>query len=86
MGNGIVERLEAIWSTASVGQDKFFQMELTIETDITCPHCGEVFPLQIDTSQREQSLIEDCTVCCRPITLTIQCRPGEVESVSESEG
>jgi phage terminase large subunit GpA-like protein len=61
-------------------------MELTIETEITCPHCGEVFPLQIDTSQREQSLIEDCTVCCRPIALTIQCRPGEVLSVSEGEG
>jgi Cysteine-rich CPXCG len=61
-------------------------MELTIETEITCPHCGEVFPLQIDTSQREQSLIEDCTVCCRPIALTIRCRPGEVLSVSEHEG
>jgi hypothetical protein len=61
-------------------------MELTVETEITCPHCGEVFPLQIDTSQREQLLIEDCTVCCRPIALTIRCTPGEIESVSESEG
>jgi hypothetical protein len=61
-------------------------MQLTIETEITCPHCGEVFPMQIDTSQREQSLIEDCTVCCRPIALTIQCRPGEVLSVSEAAG
>jgi hypothetical protein len=61
-------------------------MELTVETEITCPHCGEVFPMQIDTSQREQSLIEDCTVCCRPIALTIQCCPGEVLSVSEGEG
>jgi hypothetical protein len=61
-------------------------MELTVETEITCPHCGEVFPLQIDTSQREQTLIEDCTVCCRPIVLTIQCRPGAVLSVSEGDG
>jgi phage terminase large subunit GpA-like protein len=61
-------------------------MELTVETEITCPHCGEVFPMQIDTSQREQSLIEDCTVCCRPIALTIQCRPGEVLSVAEAAG
>jgi hypothetical protein len=60
-------------------------MEITVEAEITCPHCGEVFPLQIDTSQREQSLIEDCTVCCRPISLTIRCRPGEIESVSESD-
>jgi hypothetical protein len=59
-------------------------MELTVETQISCPHCGETFPLQVDTSQHEQSLIEDCTVCCRPISLTIQCRPGEVESVLET--
>jgi Cysteine-rich CPXCG len=53
-------------------------MELIVETEITCPHCGESFPLEIDTSQPEQSLIEDCTVCCRPISLTIRCRPGVI--------
>jgi hypothetical protein len=56
-------------------------MELVIETEITCPHCGEVFPLQIDTSQSEQLLIEDCSVCCRPITLTVRCQPGVVDSL-----
>lgn len=60
-------------------------MELTVETEVACPHCGESFPLQVDTSQREQFLIEDCSVCCRPISLTIRCRPGEIESVSEGE-
>jgi hypothetical protein len=56
-------------------------MELTRETDIVCPHCGESFPLEVDTSQSEQTLIEDCSVCCRPITLTIVCQPGEVLDV-----
>jgi hypothetical protein len=56
-------------------------MELTRETEIVCPHCGEPFPLQIDTSQSDQTLIEDCSVCCRPITLTIVCQPGEVLDV-----
>lgn len=56
-------------------------MELLVETEISCPHCGESFPLQIDTSLRAQSLIEDCSVCCRPITLNIQCRPGEIVDV-----
>jgi hypothetical protein len=60
-------------------------MELIRETEIVCPHCGESFALQIDTSESEQSLIEDCTVCCRPISLTICCRPGEIESVSEAD-
>jgi hypothetical protein len=31
-------------------------------------------------------LIEDCSVYCRPIALTIRCRPGEIESVSEASG
>jgi hypothetical protein len=53
-------------------------MELIVEAEIVCPDCGQGFPLEIDTSQPEQSLIEDCTVCCRPINLRIRCRPGEV--------
>jgi phage terminase large subunit GpA-like protein len=53
-------------------------VDFIIEGEITCPHCGETFPLQIDTSQREQSMIEDCTVCCRPINLTIRSEPGAI--------
>jgi hypothetical protein len=57
-------------------------MELIVETEIVCPHCGEQFALEIDTSQPDQSLIEDCTVCCRPINLLIRCRPGEIVDVA----
>jgi hypothetical protein len=59
-------------------------MELITQTDVTCPYCGESFPLEIDTSQAEQTLIEDCTICCRPITLTIRCRPGVIVDLSEA--
>jgi hypothetical protein len=61
-------------------------MQFLVETEVTCAHCGEVFPLQVETSESEQSLIEDCTVCCRPINLTIRCRNGEVIDVSCSGG
>ena len=57
-------------------------MDLIAETEITCPHCGEIFPIQIDTSQPEQTLIEDCSVCCRPINLVVRSRPGEIVDVS----
>jgi len=57
-------------------------MDLITKTEITCPHCGEIFPMQIDTSELEQTLIEDCAVCCRPITLTIRCRPGTIVALS----
>ena len=53
-------------------------MQLIVETEVTCPHCGEPFPLQIDTSQAEQTLIEDCAICCRPMDLTLRCEPGVI--------
>jgi hypothetical protein len=59
-------------------------MELIAPAEITCPYCAQVFALEIDTSQPEQTLIEDCTVCCRPITLTIRCQPGVIVDLSES--
>ncbi len=61
-------------------------MALLIEADIPCPHCGEVFPLSIDTSQGDHAMIEDCSVCCRPIQLDVQCEPGEVVDVQISSG
>ena len=57
-------------------------MELIVETQISCPHCGETFPFNVDTSLAEQSLVEDCTVCCRPINIAIYCRPGELLDVT----
>ncbi|MCG7983314.1 MAG: CPXCG motif-containing cysteine-rich protein [Candidatus Thiodiazotropha lotti] len=40
-----------------------------------CPYCGEKIEALVDRSIPEQSYIEDCTVCCRPITLQISCEP-----------
>ncbi len=39
---------------------------------ICCPYCGENIELLVDLSIDEQDYIEDCEVCCRPITLTIK--------------
>lgn len=57
-------------------------MEIIVQTEVPCPHCGEAFPIQVDTSQPEQSLIEDCAICCRPLSLTIRCRPGLIVDLS----
>lgn len=56
-------------------------MELLLETHIDCPYCGERIVLAIDSSQADQQLIEDCSVCCRPINLHIRCNPGELETI-----
>jgi hypothetical protein len=53
-----------------------------METETECPFCGETFTIVVDTSVDEQSYIEDCYVCCRPIQFTITCADGEVMSVN----
>ncbi|MEW8563562.1 MAG: CPXCG motif-containing cysteine-rich protein, partial [Candidatus Thiodiazotropha sp.] len=34
------------------------------------------------TSEPQQEIIEDCPVCCRPITLRLSCIPGEFLEIS----
>lgn len=40
-------------------------------TTISCPYCGEAIELLIDDSAGDQHYIEDCQVCCRPITISV---------------
>jgi hypothetical protein len=34
-----------------------------------CPYCGEEISMVLDPSVSDQSYIEDCEVCCRPIEI-----------------
>ena len=38
-----------------------------MEHFFTCPHCWEQISVLLDTSVKEQTYVEDCEVCCRPI-------------------
>ena len=38
---------------------------------IQCPYCGEPLEVLVDWSIRTQEYVEDCQVCCKPITLSI---------------
>lgn len=51
------------------------------DSQIQCPHCGESMWVEIDPSGTDrQEYIEDCQVCCKPITLRITRNPeGEFE-------
>ena len=46
-------------------------MTLLGSSVINCPYCGEAIELVIDPSVAEQEYIEDCEVCCRPISLIV---------------
>lgn len=55
------------------------------ETIVDCPACGESMAIDVDTTAGgEQSYYQDCPVCCRPMEVYVQCRPGEIVSISVS--
>lgn len=49
---------------------------------IDCPYCGETIEILLDPSLPEQSYIEDCQVCCRPITLHVSVHADGVAQVT----
>jgi len=55
---------------SSPTMDRALSFELS-EKEISCPYCGESVSLLVDESISDQSYIEDCEVCCRPIQLDV---------------
>jgi Cysteine-rich CPXCG len=49
--------------------------------EVICPHCGESILLFLDLSVEEQSYIEDCSVCCQPMTVSCSAADGELQSL-----
>lgn len=59
-------------------------MQLLQGRAATCPHCWERIELTLDLSVPEQSYIEDCPVCCRPMAVSYTTADGEcIELVVE---
>ncbi|WP_269620730.1 CPXCG motif-containing cysteine-rich protein [Zhongshania sp. BJYM1] len=36
-----------------------------------CPYCGEAIELLVDASAGDDQYIEDCEVCCRPMSIVL---------------
>ena len=52
------------------------------ENTISCPYCGELIDVLIESSEVDQEYIEDCQVCCRPILFTVTISNGGEPIVS----
>lgn len=39
---------------------------------IDCPYCGEPIEILLEPGDEAQRYVEDCQVCCRSITVTVQ--------------
>lgn len=46
-------------------------MNELLETDISCPYCGEQISVVVEVLDENQEYIEDCQVCCRPIVFSV---------------
>jgi hypothetical protein len=38
---------------------------------VLCPYCGETVEIEVDCSVARQEYIEDCTVCCKPMVVSV---------------
>lgn len=43
---------------------------MEIEHFFTCPYCWQQISVVLDLSVDDQSYIEDCEICCRPIQIS----------------
>ena len=46
--------------------------------EVCCPFCGEPFVVLLDEIDGMQSLITDCEICCRPMTVSAELANGDV--------
>jgi len=63
-------------------------MDRLEQETIVCPYCGESIDVLVDCSAGHQEYVEDCSVCCRPITIRIEIEEGDlvgVEARAENE-
>ena len=63
-------------------------MDRLEQETIVCPYCGESIDVLVDCSAGHQEYVEDCSVCCRPITIRVEIEEGDlvgVEARAENE-
>jgi hypothetical protein len=53
---------------------------LNEDYDFLCPYCGSVNALMAD-QLLESRILQDCEVCCRPITITVRTQGGKVVEI-----
>jgi hypothetical protein len=44
----------------------------------TCPYCWQQISMVLDLSVGEQTYVEDCEVCCRPIRIAYAAEDSEL--------
>lgn len=58
---------------------------MEIEHFFTCPYCWQTVSMILDLSIAEQSYVEDCEVCCRPIQINYAAEDFELMNFSADD-
>lgn len=53
--------------------------------EVTCPACWETIEITLDLSAGSQTYSEDCSVCCRPMTVRLWVSDDQTEHTVEVE-
>jgi hypothetical protein len=48
---------------------------------VQCPYCWETIEVVVDCSVDEQEYTEDCSVCCRPMIISIYIDDGQLQGI-----
>ncbi|MAD12102.1 MAG: CPXCG motif-containing cysteine-rich protein [Flavobacteriaceae bacterium] len=51
-----------------------------IEHFFQCPYCWEEISMLLDASINQSNYIEDCEVCCNPISINFSSSSNHIES------
>ena len=57
-------------------------MQALVTVPIHCAFCGEPIEILVDCSVEQQSYVEDCQVCCRPLVVEVVVEPDGTPQVS----
>lgn len=62
-------------------------MDVLQELAADCPYCGERITILADFSAGDQTYVEDCSVCCQPmlVSLTLAGEEGVVRLDREND-
>jgi len=50
------------------------------EHNFQCPYCWEEISMLLDSSEQNQTYIEDCEICCNPIEIHVSFENQELIS------
>jgi hypothetical protein len=75
----LVERFDQHFGDSDF-EDRLWRLGLLEEHFFTCPYCWQEISMLLDLSAASQSYVEDCEVCCNPISINFEIGDGAIQS------